>query len=320
MTSQHICPRCGYDLSGETSRWEEACPLRGRCPECGTEFEWELIFRPERFALPWFVEHAPSAQHAARRWLPTLMHVLWPPRFWREVTVTRPVNPTKAVLWLALPCLVLHVVASVTALGTTAWYRVGPIKIQDVVDSFIVPFSNFDWLMYRRWWPTNVFEIPAPSAVGAATCTFAVVLLLLPWTRRLAKLRTAHLIRATSFSLWWVILLFAFRVWRNLDVIRTAVTPPGGLPIPGLPPGTWVATVVGTPLGSEWPQGLGFVLFAWTLWWWWCACNIGWRVDRGRWVWALLAAAASIAALIFGVRGQDLIWLENLVGTFMPRA
>lgn len=37
------CPRCGYDQSGEVQTWRSACPLHGRCPECGLEFRWRYV-------------------------------------------------------------------------------------------------------------------------------------------------------------------------------------------------------------------------------------------------------------------------------------
>ena len=312
MTSEHICPRCGYDLSGETSRWVEACPLRGRCPECGTEFEWLRIFYAKFYELPWLVEHGRGVRQFVNRWAPTLARVLWPPKFWREVGVTRPVNATKALLWLLVPCVVMHLIASGIALRTTALYRTGPLFADDFVEALGEPFTGFDWMWNQRW----AYDLPLPggmSGLPAATVTFSLMLALLPWTRHLAKLRTVHLCRAVIYSLWWMPIVFAFRVWRNWQAQGSMA--PLFTRVPGvvmtLPPGTW--TSAGTPLSLRylWPAWMSAALFAWTLWWWWCAITIGWKIDRGRLVWALLATAAIISAMIVGVRGEDLIWIER---------
>ncbi len=46
------CPRCGYDLPGTIASWTHSCPLRGVCSECGTNFDWVLVFNPKFIPIP----------------------------------------------------------------------------------------------------------------------------------------------------------------------------------------------------------------------------------------------------------------------------
>ncbi|MBI1190076.1 MAG: hypothetical protein GC200_05270 [Tepidisphaera sp.] len=305
MTSQHICPRCGYDLSGETSRWEEACPLRGRCPECGTEFEWELIFLPGRFDLPWFVEHGHGWREFVRRWPRTLAKVLVPPGFWREVDVTRRVSVKRALAWVLVPLVVLHVVASVVALLpgiVVTGGSISSITLIDVQEAALYPFwdmyflgSSFSTLSLQFW----MLVQPRYVRWGVA-CALAwpLVLALLPATRHLAKLRWHHLARAAGYSVWWVIALPLFRIGRDLvflfEVLSVpAINRPKPLPLSG-----WWGGPRKYFLWEFWPQLVGTALVAWVLWWWWCACTVGWKIERGRLVWILLTIAAMLAGCV----------------------
>ena len=51
------CPRCGYDLRGITESWRNACPVDGRCAECGLEFAWRDVFAGDAMAPSWCVEY-----------------------------------------------------------------------------------------------------------------------------------------------------------------------------------------------------------------------------------------------------------------------
>jgi hypothetical protein len=77
------CPRCGYALAGAIG-WCEACPLEGRCSECGLAFLWRDVLNP-RFNLPgWSAEHG-SIAGLPWRAIRTLLKMLQPWRFWREL-------------------------------------------------------------------------------------------------------------------------------------------------------------------------------------------------------------------------------------------
>ena len=44
--AEPMCPRCGYDLSGQVRTWTDACPLAGVCTECGFEVEYRFVLNP----------------------------------------------------------------------------------------------------------------------------------------------------------------------------------------------------------------------------------------------------------------------------------
>lgn len=83
------CPRCGYDLRSERSRWITACPLRGLCVECGFAFEWWEVFTRGRH--PWLFETEWRYQ-TRRRIVRTVLLSFAPRRFWRSVRLTDPID------------------------------------------------------------------------------------------------------------------------------------------------------------------------------------------------------------------------------------
>jgi len=57
------CPRCQYNQSGTVAAWPTdavgaACPLQGRCPECGLDFACRDVLNINRHDNPNFYEHA----------------------------------------------------------------------------------------------------------------------------------------------------------------------------------------------------------------------------------------------------------------------
>ena len=57
--SDTSCPRCGYSQRGIVASWRDACPLAGRCAECGLDFVWSELLRPNLHEPRWCVEYAP---------------------------------------------------------------------------------------------------------------------------------------------------------------------------------------------------------------------------------------------------------------------
>jgi len=79
------CPRCGYNLRGTLDAWKDACPLEGRCSECGLEIEWGRLFVEGN--LPWLFEHH-WRQRPVRTAVATSARILSPWRLWREMAMT----------------------------------------------------------------------------------------------------------------------------------------------------------------------------------------------------------------------------------------
>ena len=136
----------------------------------------------------------------------------------------------------------------------------------------------------------HVLNAPA-YVLPAATfwLGFPLMLLALPTTRRLARIRGAHVHRAMAFGLAWLVPLAAFRAGRNAAWARDSVA-------------FWLdlgdGLFRGSPLylGQVAPSLCATLLFAWIATWWLCCFTIGWRLREGFLVWLLLAVAAGLAA------------------------
>lgn len=115
--TQAACPRCGYDLSGHMASWERACPLEGRCSECGLGFAWREVLVDRERRNPRHVEHCPRAKIPSAVLRTSLWCVL-PWVFGRRVRMAHEPRVRRMVLWLAIFLFALHVPASLaTALG-----------------------------------------------------------------------------------------------------------------------------------------------------------------------------------------------------------
>lgn len=109
------CPRCAYDLSGETGRWSDRCPIAGTCPECGLELSWREVFaiRDEWGSeVGWYAEHAPTRLSMIARTPGTIVRLVFPSRYFRVVNHRRAVFPLRLAYWLLLFTIMLHLVVS----------------------------------------------------------------------------------------------------------------------------------------------------------------------------------------------------------------
>lgn len=192
------CPRCGYDLSGEAERWTDACPFKGRCSECGLDVVWGDLLN-ERLRRPaWLFELAEPQQ---LRWafVRTAWRAIRPWRFWRDVRMEYP------IAWRRLVVLVVFLfpMLYITLLSAPVAARLG---IGNVVNSYpaMMHFEHY-WpeivfpfgALYRWWYP----DIRAAAWISAlAVLLLPMTLYLLPVTLRSARIRRAHIWRATLYS------------------------------------------------------------------------------------------------------------------------
>lgn len=84
------CPRCGYDLHGVMSLWQESCPLLGKCSECGLDYDWSFIFHPEKYAPEWCVEFALNRRKLLFAYPLTILFSFMPWFFWRRIKMEFP--------------------------------------------------------------------------------------------------------------------------------------------------------------------------------------------------------------------------------------
>lgn len=304
LQTRPTCPRCGYDQSGAVASWETsdppACPLRGVCSECGLGFEWVDLLSPARGTVPGFFEHAAGSRHSAwwavRTWLMTLR----PRRFWTRIRLEIPVVVRRAALWPVV------LTAGVWALGSILWNVVGLPSVivgggvqgwAGVLNSWLDPIGqlrvglggwSFGWAYRAPGWTEYLAPLAAMSVVWGG------LMLVLPSTLRAARVRRAHVLRATAYSLAWAPLAAGVKVldgvWFSLCQVLAPSTPRGPAgPVPWL----W------NMRPSDWLQGvapLALVLMTvWLMVWWRRVLGTGFRLERAGMVWCVLAVPATLA-------------------------
>ena len=95
-----LCPRCRYDMRGESGQWRDFCPIRGRCNECGYGFFWADLYGFGKGHPRWCVE-ADGGQlwfpvRAVRSvWRTVLTH-----RMWYELHMALPVRIGRVMTWI----------------------------------------------------------------------------------------------------------------------------------------------------------------------------------------------------------------------------
>jgi hypothetical protein len=304
------CPRCGYDLSGAVATWTDSCPLCGICSECGLEFAWVDVHDPDRNRVRGLFEHARELRQSAR-WLElTWFMTFWPPLFWRRVRLESPVNARRAAAWPLL------ITASVWAAGSVVMNAVtlasnfmmpAPLRTSSdellgvLVNGWMCPvggFDNglsggFDWSNDLRGWIRYMLPLLAASGF------WVLLILLLPWTMRKARVRRAHVLRAAAYSFAWVPMLALIHLGDSFS---------------------WIARLLGGS-GSRgdgdyfsdhmygwWPYLL-LALTVWILIWWHSALRIGFRLEGAGRVWSALAVAVLLASLLALIATGGLVYL-----------
>ena len=221
-----ICPKCGYDQSGTIATWSTQCPTQGTCPECGFEFSWANIFDPNRASLPWYVEHITHKRQLVSRTFPTLLRLFNPIKFWKVLTLLLPVNLRVLLLWYATLFLVLHSAASISY-AVAYYHRIYArpgywSKLFDSKGIYAYPELAFNAFFrnivemrsqagalglskiqidFHGWMSVaNLILRPASLSIGI-NFMWLIVLLVIPTTRRLAKIRRAHVYRAFLLSM-----------------------------------------------------------------------------------------------------------------------
>jgi hypothetical protein len=264
------CPRCGYDQSGAVAAWTDRCPVGGRCPECGTQFGWADLFDPSRRGIPWFVEHADGVRAKAARTVPTLRRMAAPWVFWSRVSVLSATRPAHAVGWLLLFAVVCHAIVwlpvSLFLAGGSRWAMPGWAGLVMVVRDASPHQLGVDLVNGLTWpfffWALGGYPLYSDLSIAASLLiplwigvSWWLLLAVLPTTRRLARLRQGHLLRA--LVLQTAVLVLAGTAMRVMYAANEHFYFRSADAISGL-------IMVGC--------------YAWSLVWWACAVRIGWRI------------------------------------------
>ncbi len=296
-----FCPKCGYDQSGEIATWESACPLDGQCPECGIEFAWVNVIRPQQEIVRWYIEHAPSLCSMIWRTPKTLLMLAWPIWFWNRLDILKRVSIFKLLVWSVLVLSCVHLLVAITNAYNSwfhsNWFIGQPTFVQFIkqhqwheypdllVNGMVYPYfvasnsSKQPWWMWdfevfwsEAWYEYFVRQIVFPVGVVLLWC---VVLLAIPQSRRIAKIRKAHFSRAIILSVLMIALSYELNylyiMLYNLGFI---------------------------PQFMYWHTQLWIMRLAivWQLLFWGSAVVIGWQIRP----WKLMVILGSIAALLGG--------------------
>jgi hypothetical protein len=202
-TPQHLCPRCGYDVSGVVPTWSDSCPLQGRCSECGLVYEWVDIFRPERIYPTWSFEHARSRR--VRALMQTTWRVFVPGRLWQEMRLAAPVRVRRLIALVALSLLLAHGAAVLVRLSLS-WGELWKTSYTWTGSGTRVLITTFEWdalqsmvfWPYVRWWDRLVG--PLGLIVLAWWALSPLPYFVLYQTMAKAKVRRSHLVRAWGYS------------------------------------------------------------------------------------------------------------------------
>ncbi len=253
------CPRCGYDQRGVVESWADACPTTGVCTECGLEFEWRELLNPA-YGLPrWCVEYADGWPRVPLAIARTLWTTLRPWHFWGTLKMTHSPRLWRMVAYLGTLGIALYLVfaVSVGIAATRCWpFNATGNYTSTVSASEVAWFTAWRPLSMRTLgsampnaqgktagatplggaWPKNAFDSaflvnkPLRLALVFAVVFFAACPLgfvVLPHTRKRAKVRWGHIARIFAYSLGGAAIIVALILWSGQDRMKVQV---GGNP------------------------------------------------------------------------------------------
>ena len=282
------CPRCGYNLDGTVSTWTEQCPIRGRCNECGLEFDWHRVF--VLTVHPWLFEYH-WRRRPFSRFLQTVLYAFRPRRFWREVRLTDPV----------------HLMPAAVVTGSLALAAAVLLIATLVLPQYLWRLSN-GFPVGRSFWQDEILGtalriprtlIPLMPGLPVALFAMPVIFALIPTTLHQSRVRRRHIVRVYFYSLVvpmaiacaWCAVYLMFNM-TGLDRLSGAIDP-----------FRWRGHVGSSVLTNFFWQllpGMAFVLPC-TLWmanWWNLGCHRYLQLEHAGRITALLTLILFLLATI----------------------
>ncbi len=287
------CPRCGYNLDGTVSTWTKQCPIRGRCNECGLEFDWHRVF--VLTVHPWLFEYH-WRRRPLSRFLQTVSYAFRPRRFWREVRLTDPVH-----LWPAAVVTGLLALTGVVLLIATL---VLPQYLWRLSNGFPVGLSFWrDEIVETTLRMPRTFMRLMPG-LPVALFAMPVIFALIPITLRHARVRRGHIVRIFFYSL--VVPITIACAWCAANLMLLII----GLDrlADAIDPVYWrghVGSSVLTTFLFQLLPGMALVLpcTVWMANWWYLACRRYLQLEHAGQVTAVLTLIlfllATIAEFVF---------------------
>ena len=189
-----ICPKCGYDQSGEIATWESACPMMGLCPECGLEFGWAQVFGQLNewgSEVDWYAEHAEGWISQIVRTPGTLLRLIFPLWYFKSMNHRRAIRLGMLARWMIVVFVLMHLLVSVVGFPANkaeyAWSSSGYgdhwtasfiDSICNTASAATFPFAaivQYDNGAIELWYPFQYeewqeFMMLSLVAVGVALC------------------------------------------------------------------------------------------------------------------------------------------------------
>lgn len=208
------CPRCGYDQRGEMAKWMQSCPLVSTCTECGLLIDWRELFNPD-FSMPsWCVESAEKWRQIPWRSVKTLWMMLRPWRFWRDLRMSHEIRWSRIVgMWTMLLIVIYFTMGATQALQYARLVRWGLSSgfitigdtVRDCAVNFLAPFSPIGtvWTGTCMRYAADLWGHGLKPAIYflLANVVMAAGFMLLPISRRRAKVRYRHVLRILAYGL-----------------------------------------------------------------------------------------------------------------------
>jgi hypothetical protein len=304
------CPRCDYDLVGEVSRWNHeegeegaCCPWAGVCSECGLEFVWADLYRPELMRRWWFYENRKGIALGAV--VGTLWRAAYVLPLWRAMRLENEVRLARAMVWVEVTVggAILGVAGAMVLVGLA--HRAS--LLQSLEDCGSVVLAVLDGSGTR--------DLPTwMKCVGPGFVMCPLVFLVLPFARAQSKVALRHVARGAAYSVAGVVAASAVGVvmsvvgvvialpstmrgrWREPDVSFmlkfSGFNPLGGLFDMQAGRGSWRNTFD--------PGGWLMLLLmgAWLGAYWLVALRTGFRMKDWLAVWASMMACWVVLAVL----------------------
>ncbi|MCH8343080.1 MAG: hypothetical protein IH983_03735 [Planctomycetes bacterium] len=306
ISSVAKCPRCGYDLRGVIPTWTQQCPLEGTCTECGLQFNWPEVLRPDKFEPQWCVEATRGVRPLLWQAASTFVRSFWPWGFWSALRMSHPSRWGRIAAYLGL-MLVLGYVAfavshglllwgrwynlsmdpnySVTTSGWPVFSQAALLPLSDQSLGSVRSISGPAWPYYtpfeiaRYLWLD--FLLGFAMVLTMHTCC-ALTFSVLPVSRRVCKVRWSHIVRMTVYG--YALPLPAV-VLTTFMVVMNDIASPWTVSMGNLAASAWMALLpleiiwwsVATSRFLKMPHGwavgvsvvvVGFLLpaVAWAIW------------------------------------------------------
>lgn len=284
-----LCPRCGYDQRGEMAKWKRSCPLESTCTECGLLIDWRELFNPDFKTPTWCVESAEKWRQIPWRSVKTLFMMPRPWRFWRDLRMSHEIRWSRLATFWAVLLVVVHFAIGggqaylfyVEQSASIAWGRVYPGSlVRDCLVQAAAPFAPMP--IADGWYGTCLAYgaalwgggIPAIMAFVTANMTMAFGFILLPISRRRAKVRLRHVFRILAYGVPFLLPVYAF------FILGAAAAPYRGLP-------------VGWALGLRLPALIAAAILM--VIWWSLATSRYLRMPHAWWIGGVLGVLATVA-------------------------